>query len=240
MRQEILDALEFAKTVDSINDLPTLNYRAGLLLSHFGVSQFGAHVVFRPGPQRVDPALLFGSIPRVWADRYLDGDYVRDDPAVAMLARTSKPFTWNESFDASPSREGGIVLGEAREIMNVSDGLVIPICEPDGTILTAAFNGHHLDLSPEARPALHLLGYYFAMRGREIAARAAAAEAPPLTPRQLECLKWASEGLNDQAIADKLNLSPHTVKLHIIAAMRRFGVTKRTHAVVLAYRNNLL
>jgi DNA-binding NarL/FixJ family response regulator len=60
-----------------------------------------------------------------------------------------------------------------------------------------------------------------------------------LTERQLEVLRAAIRGKPNKVIADELELSVHTVKAHLSAAMRVLGVTNRTEAVFRAARLGL-
>lgn len=61
----------------------------------------------------------------------------------------------------------------------------------------------------------------------------------PLTPRQGQVLKLVCHrGLSNKAIGNILKISESTVKIHISAILRRYGVRNRTQ-LVLAYNNNL-
>ena len=61
-----------------------------------------------------------------------------------------------------------------------------------------------------------------------------------LTPRQLECLKWAGEGKSSVDIASILGISPATVDGHIAEACLRLGVRTRIQAIVEVYRRGWL
>jgi DNA-binding NarL/FixJ family response regulator len=50
----------------------------------------------------------------------------------------------------------------------------------------------------------------------------------PLTPRQDGVLGLLQQGYSNKEIARRLNLSPHTVKIHVSALLRRFSVQKRS------------
>jgi DNA-binding NarL/FixJ family response regulator len=52
-----------------------------------------------------------------------------------------------------------------------------------------------------------------------------------LSPRQEETLTYLFQGLTSKEIAGFLNLSPHTVKIHIRALMTKLQVTTRTALV---------
>ncbi len=63
--------------------------------------------------------------------------------------------------------------------------------------------------------------------------RAPEAEAEfKLTPRQREVLELLMEGKSNRVIAQELNLSENTVKVHMAALFRTLGVTSRTEAML--------
>jgi ATP/maltotriose-dependent transcriptional regulator MalT len=62
----------------------------------------------------------------------------------------------------------------------------------------------------------------------------------PLTPREREVLQLAAEGLSTSAIADRLVLSPATVKTHFSNVYEKFGVAGRAGAVAKAMRLGLI
>jgi DNA-binding NarL/FixJ family response regulator len=58
-----------------------------------------------------------------------------------------------------------------------------------------------------------------------------------LTPRQKDVLQWILKGCTNQAIADALGISAETVKLHVSAIFRAYGVHSRTQLVLLCSRS---
>ena len=64
--------------------------------------------------------------------------------------------------------------------------------------------------------------------------------AEDLTPRELEVLQLLAEGLANKTIAQRLEISEHTVKFHVNAIMRKLGAQSRTAAVVRATRMGLI
>jgi DNA-binding NarL/FixJ family response regulator len=69
---------------------------------------------------------------------------------------------------------------------------------------------------------------------------------PALTPlenlseRELEVLGMIAEGRTNQEIAEKLIISPTTVKTHVQNILRKLGVSDRTQAAVYAVRCGLI
>ncbi len=60
-----------------------------------------------------------------------------------------------------------------------------------------------------------------------------------LTKRELEVLAFMGKGQTNREIAIKLNISPHTVKSHVINIFNKLGVSDRTQAAVWAVRHQL-
>ena len=58
-----------------------------------------------------------------------------------------------------------------------------------------------------------------------------------LTPREVEILKHLSEGQSNKVIAQRLEITDGTVKLHVKAVLRKLGVRSRVEAAVMAVEN---
>lgn len=81
-----------------------------------------------------------------------------------------------------------------------------------------------------------------ALRGvlRDVSTGAVAPEAArSLTRRELETLAHLAEGLSNREIAERLVLSPETVKSHVAAILDKLDVSDRTQAAVYAVRHGL-
>lgn len=61
-----------------------------------------------------------------------------------------------------------------------------------------------------------------------------------LTPRELEILKIIATGLSSKAAAEKLRVSPATVRNHVQSILTKLGVHSRLEAVACAIRHRLL
>jgi LuxR family transcriptional regulator, maltose regulon positive regulatory protein len=69
---------------------------------------------------------------------------------------------------------------------------------------------------------------------------AASPDTDVLTRRQIEILRLIAEGLNNQAIADRLFISEHTVHRHVANMLAKLNVSSRSAAVAQAGRLGLL
>jgi DNA-binding CsgD family transcriptional regulator len=76
--------------------------------------------------------------------------------------------------------------------------------------------------------------------------RARPAPRPPtpvadsLTPREQGVLHALLEGGDTMALAERLQISPHTVRTHVQNLLAKLGVTSRAEAVALALRTGLI
>ncbi|MCK5586361.1 response regulator transcription factor, partial [Candidatus Bipolaricaulota bacterium] len=56
----------------------------------------------------------------------------------------------------------------------------------------------------------------------------------PLTPKEMEVLRYMAEGFLNKQIADKLDVTEQTIKNHITSILRKLNANARTQAVVIA------
>jgi len=63
---------------------------------------------------------------------------------------------------------------------------------------------------------------------------------PPLTEREREVLEAVASGATNREIAERLFLSPHTVKEHTSSLYRKLGARNRAEAVQKAQRIGLI
>src|SRR2546430_4113964 len=61
-----------------------------------------------------------------------------------------------------------------------------------------------------------------------------------LSKREREILAFVAEGMSNREIAEKLVLSPETVKSHVAAILEKLNVSDRTQAAIYAVRNGLV
>ncbi|MEV4012183.1 response regulator transcription factor [Nonomuraea angiospora] len=66
------------------------------------------------------------------------------------------------------------------------------------------------------------------------------ADLSQLTPRELEVLRLLATGMSNAELADRLALSPTTVKTHVARILAKLELRDRVQAVVLAYETGLV
>jgi DNA-binding CsgD family transcriptional regulator len=69
---------------------------------------------------------------------------------------------------------------------------------------------------------------------------AALGELPKPSQRELELLQLMADGLSDREIAEKLSISPNTIRSRQHMLRMKMQARSRTHAVAIAFRRGLL
>ncbi len=62
----------------------------------------------------------------------------------------------------------------------------------------------------------------------------------PLTPREIEILKFIAQGKLNKQIAVELGISEQTIKNHVTSILRKLNANARTEAVVVAIKQGLI
>ena len=107
---------------------------------------------------------------------------------------------------------------------------------PVGTLLPVVYYA-----VADVLPGLHLIVFVpSGWSDFETADAEQDAPQPPLTPRELEVLELAAEGLTGPMIAGKLVLSPATIRTHFENIYAKLGVGDRAGSVAKAMRLGLI
>jgi NarL family two-component system response regulator LiaR len=61
----------------------------------------------------------------------------------------------------------------------------------------------------------------------------------PLTEREIEVLRWVAQGMCNEEIADRLDISERTVRSHMTNILGKLQLTNRTQAALYALREGL-
>ena len=228
--------LGFAADAERFSSLDALNAAVEAAVAGLGVRSVSTNMILVPGRDR-RPGILFGQGDwRAWSQRYDRLRFLRRDPALRMLREQSRPFTWTEARQRYFSPGAEEVMDACRDYTGLEDALVVPLRDADSALLSVTFAGDRLELDGELRGALHLAGFYYALRGREILSGFKLEARTPLTRRQLECLTWVHRGKTDPEIAQILGIAARTVHNHVEAAKTRLDADKRSSAAGHAWR----
>ncbi|HEX8166364.1 MAG TPA: LuxR family transcriptional regulator [Beijerinckiaceae bacterium] len=205
----------------------------------FGYESFCIAGLPEPG-ERFAPYVLVSGWPEGWMRRYDENGYAHVDPVMAQIRRTSLPVAWSEApydrSDPGPSR----VMNESPEF-GLVEGVSVSVSTPKGIKAGASFSAGSFKPTKSERAALHLVALYAEGRARALlGGEESPAPAPVLSPRQLECLKWAAEGRTAWEISVILSLSQRTVEQYLAGAAAALGAVNRVQAVAEAMRRGII
>jgi LuxR family quorum-sensing system transcriptional regulator CciR len=188
------------------------------------------------------PPAVATNFPAQWRDRYFEHRYHEIDPVVRMTPTLSGPLLWDRLADRFRLQAGEqLVMDESREA-GLKHGISVPLFGPAGRVSVVSFASRFDDVDPLHRiNHLNALAWQFHIAFAEIAPPAGQSNAKvELSARERDCLRWTAEGKSSWDIGTILKISENTVNFHLKNAMRKFGATNRTVAVVQAIRLNLI
>jgi len=146
-------------------------------------------------------------------------------PSVAIIVLASNPSD-EQLFE--------VLKGQAASYLNKetsSDNLI-------ETVRRVARGEHPINESLTSRPKV---AEQVLLQFQELSRRdEAEAFISPLTPREMEILKYIGQGLLNKQIAIELGISEQTIKNHVTSILRKLNANARTEAVVLALRQGLI
>lgn len=209
---------------------------------HFGFGCFAVAGIPLPG-EKLDPYFLLNGWPQEWLERYLSLDYVHRDPVIYRTKRTDEPFIWSEAFAGKKlDRFARRVMNDAREV-RMFDGFSVPVHTLGGFQAIVTFGAEKVDLSPQFRQALYFIAVSAHAKLRSLIDENNALhdlDALKLTGRELEVIRWCSEGKTAWEIAELLRRSVATVRHEITSAQRKLNTVNTTHMVAESFRLGIL
>lgn len=235
LEQFMLEKLANAtRTICGAKDKNGLLHTVQAHISSFG---FGS---FNLGCHKTDKYdLALNPTLTTWSDgfmsEYKQRNWAEFDPNLARAATVDKPFIWRlEDRYRSRNQQSYIDFLYSTPLKG---GVCIPLSRRFGTISCVSVESHvdrRYDnqivyaisvIANSAALKAELLGLCKEMSVDE------SIQLRKLSERQIEILKWASEGKSNGEIAIIMYLSERVVKYHISEILRKLGVATRGQAI---------
>jgi DNA-binding CsgD family transcriptional regulator len=123
--------------------------------------------------------------------------------------------------------------------------LVVPVHLPKGKTAALMWSGSHAEqfeavVREQSQHLIAIAHLFLARRQTKVKALETLRDLTFLTPRQIEMIRFASEGKTISETAEILGLSSHTVRKHLRAVFERLNAVNITHAVAIAAQFGLL
>jgi LuxR family transcriptional activator of conjugal transfer of Ti plasmids len=181
---------------------------------------------------------LISNYPTSWTSLYLANDYDEIDPVIDMVRQTREPFQWGRDYWSRQPCDQQVQLLEEAAHFGIRCGFTIPIHDPLSRIAAVTFAAD--DCHPKFtrcverhRSLLQLLAILFHSRARLSLAPERSVSGIVLSPREYECLEWASKGKSAWEIGRILIISRRTAAFHLENAKSKLGVRTISQAVAL-------
>jgi DNA-binding CsgD family transcriptional regulator len=184
--------------------------------------------------------LTLNNYPTAWQSRYQQAGYMAIDPSVRHGQLTRDPLLWGEKVFAatqdfwSEAKEQGLRIGWAQSSL---DGFGV------GGMLTLSRSSEALterELRDKESEMRWLVQAAHLSLARLMKPRLTPQPEVPLTPREIEVLKWSADGKTAAEIGDILSISVPTVNFHIKNVIHKMRAANKTAAVVQALISGLL
>ncbi len=204
------------------------------LLAHELGFDYCAYGIRMPLPISAPKTEMFNNYPSGWQTSYKAKNYLAIDPTIALGNQTTLPFIWSDKLFSS-ARD----LWEDARAHGLEHGWVQSCRDAQGIsgMLTLARSGEKL-LTSELRAKTSELSWlaqtaHFGM-SRCLTAKMLPEAGMTLSSREIEVLRWTSEGKTSSEVADILRIAERTVNFHINNAMVKLNANNKTAAAIRA------
>ncbi|MCK1572800.1 LuxR family transcriptional activator of conjugal transfer of Ti plasmids [Bradyrhizobium sp. LM6.10] len=194
-----------------------------------------AYLSVSPDPKIVPQ--LISTYPSNWTAHYVQHHYERFDPVIIRALEQPLPFEWGLGVGPPVRSESERELFEEAARFGIRYGFTIPIHDKSGVVaaVTFAADERHSRFERSIRKhaeVLQLMAMYFHAHARRKLVADDVINGVVLSPREIECLKWAAQGKSAWETGRILGISRHTVAFHLDNAKTKLGVRSTIQAVV--------
>ncbi|RQZ65950.1 LuxR family transcriptional regulator [Burkholderia sp. Bp9004] len=183
---------------------------------------------------------ILSNYPEAWLSRYRERAYLMIDPIALHAMSSLTPIIWcDRIFATTEQRE----LRIGSRMYGLSDGVSFPAHNRHGDVACVSFvRQARVSDDGDAPFDVPSWGALAANLMLDTCRRLEAmqSDAPCLSARELEILKWVAEGKSSWDISRIVSLTEHGVLHHIRNIMKKFDVPTRRQAVLMASKFGLL
>ncbi|MEE1611698.1 LuxR family transcriptional regulator [Microvirga sp. CF3016] len=231
------EAFDFVEELDRLTTPEDIVDAMERSFARFGFENFIMTGLPHPD-QRIETLILLKKWPLEWYRQYTQNGFDRHDPVIRLCRQTVQPFEWAEApCDPETNPKGAQIMRGAAEF-GMRQGYCLPIHGLNGFEACLSMSGPQLDMTPQTKPALHLMAIYAFERARLVLAPSPPPN--PLTAREKETLRWAALGKSAADTGEILGVTERTITAHICSACQKLSAANKTHAVARALQHRLI
>lgn len=181
-------------------------------------------------------ARLISNYPIQWTTHYLQSHYERLDPVIAQALDDPEPFEWGPGVSPPSLSLQQLELLEDAAFFGIRYGFTIPVHDGHGTIAAVTYASQERGavfqrcIERNGR-VLQLMALYFHAHVRRKLVTDRMVDGVALSPRELECLRWAARGKSAWDIGQILGITRRTAAFHLDNAKAKLGVRSICQAV---------
>ncbi|WP_076861008.1 LuxR family transcriptional regulator [Bradyrhizobium mercantei] len=173
--------------------------------------------------------MIMSTYPSNWVAHYVRNHYERLDPVVMQALATPEPFKWGMDIPLrrlSPQQKE--FINHASEF-GIRLGFTVPIHDGHGPVAALTFAADQKRprfencIDTHAR-VLQLIAMCFHAHVRRKLSQEVPIDGVLLSPRELECLEWASQGKSSWEIGQILGISRNTAASYLDTVKEKLGV----------------
>lgn len=188
---------------------------------------------------------LQGNYPQDWLARYLEKNYISEDPVVQNAHLTNRPFFWDDVTKVYELNDAEQKIMDGAREAGLHNGIGVPLC---GVCTELAGFGIARDYPEEITDRsvlskIYMAATYFHQKYLDLQAKPSVkiiTGKPRLTRREREILQWVANGKTDDEIGVILNISRRTVRWNIEKIYGKFDTSNKTVALTKALRHGLI
>lgn len=187
-------------------------------------------------------SVVWSRFPIEYLSEYREYGWDAIDPVVQNIHTARRPFRWADLYArALLSNKQRLFMEQCREL-GVHSGVTFPFhCPGNAVDLISLSLRDRKQVDQDGIAVLYGMSAQYWLRLGELSDPPfSSSDAPPLTPRELECLRWCKEGKTNWEIGEIVSSSEKTVEFHLSNAARKLGACNRITAVVVGIRNGLI
>ena len=223
------EQLHLLSTADNEETLFALLHKRATELG-FDFCTYASHA---PYPYSQKKTWFLSNYPSAWQLEYAKNNYLHLDPTVKHAECSTLPLVWAAASSDGPpdfweaARSSGLGVGWVQSHRDISGAIgILGLARAQDTLSNSELTDIGLKLVWLTQIA-HI-GMMRCMNKKFTQATEA------LSKREIEVLRWTSEGKTSRDISEILNISERTVNFHINNAMIKLNAPNKTSATVQA------
>jgi DNA-binding CsgD family transcriptional regulator len=164
------------------------------------------------------------------------------DPVVQNIHAVRRPFRWTDLCRRATLANKQLVFIEQCRELGVHSGITIPFHCPGSEVdLISLSLRDQKQQDPDRISILYAISAQYWLKFGELSdPPVPAKEHLPLTPKELECLRWCKEGKTNWEIGEIMSSSEKAAEFHLSNTIKKLGACNRITAVVIAIKNGLI